>query len=210
MDACRWPSRTRPLAATDDPEHDVDRDWFALGALCFKAPLDPRHLPPLGHLRLQLAWLIGFATAWFGGWSGGKEPVDDDVTLYTGITATLRNHQALLLETWRSPRSAKAADLIEIGRPGDSTALANQFPENPRRYGSGCIVNPSTALRPIAGRVMAKTRHSQPSIVAYFIPREFLRIVRADPTGFVHRFCGCLRSSWSRVVSGDPNGSNRP
>jgi hypothetical protein len=103
MDACRRPSRTRPLDATDDPEHDVDDDWFALGALSFTAPLDPRHLPPLGHLKLQLAWLIGFATAWFGVWSDDKQPVDDDVTLYTAITATLRNHPALLLEIMAIP-----------------------------------------------------------------------------------------------------------
>jgi hypothetical protein len=101
MDACRWPSRTRPLEATD-PEGDVD-DWFALGALSFTAPLDPRYLPPLGHLQLQLAWLIGFATAWFSAWSDDKEPVDDDVTLYTAITATLRNHPALLLEIMAIP-----------------------------------------------------------------------------------------------------------
>ncbi|NCC27821.1 MAG: hypothetical protein EOM22_06650 [Gammaproteobacteria bacterium] len=104
MDACRRPSRTWPLDATDSPEHDVDRDWFALGALCFNSPLDPRYLPPLGHLGSQLAWLIGFATAWFSGWSGeGEEPIDDDVTLYTAITATLRNHQPLLLEIMAIP-----------------------------------------------------------------------------------------------------------
>ncbi|RKT42988.1 M48 family metalloprotease [Thiocapsa rosea] len=52
----------------------------------------------------QLAWLIGFATAWFGAWSdGGKEPADDDVTLYTAITATLRNHPILLLEIMAIP-----------------------------------------------------------------------------------------------------------
>lgn len=48
------------------------------------------------------------------------------------------------------------------------------------------------------------------AVVGHVIPREFLRVFRADPTGFVHRFCGCLRSSWSWAGSGDPNGSNRP
>lgn len=47
-------------------------------------------------------------------------------------------------------------------------------------------------------------------VVGHFIPREFLRVIRADPTGFVHVFCGYLRSIWSWVGSGDPNGSNRP
>ncbi|MFB1490078.1 MULTISPECIES: hypothetical protein [unclassified Thiocapsa] len=104
MDACRRPSRTCPLEATDSPEHDIDGDWFALGALCFTAPLDHRHLPPLEHLGIQLAWLIGFATAWFSAWSsGGKEPVDEDVTLYTAITATLHDHPALLLEIMAIP-----------------------------------------------------------------------------------------------------------
>ncbi|CRI66873.1 hypothetical protein THIOKS13230003 [Thiocapsa sp. KS1] len=103
MDACRRPARTRPLDETGFPEPDIDHDWFALGALCFSAPLDPRHLPPLGHLKLQLAWLIGFASAWFGAWSDGKEPVDDDVTLYTAITATLRNYPDLLLEIMAIP-----------------------------------------------------------------------------------------------------------
>lgn len=104
MDACRRPSRTWPLDETGFPEPDIGHDWFALGALCFNAPLDPRYLPPLGHLGSQLAWLIGFATAWFSGWSGeGEEPIDDDVTLYTAITATLRNHQALLLEIMAIP-----------------------------------------------------------------------------------------------------------
>jgi hypothetical protein len=104
MDACRRPSRTRPLDAADSPEYDLDDDWFALGALCFNAALDPRHLPPVGHLKLQLAWLIGFSTAWFNVWSGdGEVPIDDDVTLYTAITATLRNHQPLLLEIMAIP-----------------------------------------------------------------------------------------------------------
>ncbi|NCA72704.1 MAG: hypothetical protein EOM91_22135 [Sphingobacteriia bacterium] len=104
MDACRRPSRTWPLDETGFPEHDVDEDWFALGALSFTAPLDPRRLPPLGHLKPQLAWLIGFATAWFNGWGNdGEEPVDDDVTLYTAITATLHDHPTLLLEIMAIP-----------------------------------------------------------------------------------------------------------
>ncbi|QVL47609.1 MAG: hypothetical protein KFB96_18180 [Thiocapsa sp.] len=104
MDTCRRPSRTCPLDATDSPEHGIGGDWFALGALCFTDPLDPRHLPPLGHLGFQLAWLIGFATTWFCAWSSGDEdPVDDDVTLYTAITATLRNHPTLLLEIMAIP-----------------------------------------------------------------------------------------------------------
>lgn len=103
MDACRRPSRTFPLDETGFPEPDIGDDWFALGALCFNAPLDHRHLPPLGHTGFQLAWLIGFATAWFATWSGDKDPVDDDVTLYTAITATLRNHPALLFEIMAIP-----------------------------------------------------------------------------------------------------------
>lgn len=34
----------------------------------------------------------------------------------------------------------------------------------------------------------------RPVVVGHFIPREFLRVIRADPTGFVPRFCGNLRS----------------
>jgi hypothetical protein len=104
MDACRRPSRTRPLDETGFPEPDIDPDWFALGALAFTAPLDPRYLPPLGHLGSQLAWLIGFASAWFGAWrDAGKEPIDEDVTLYTAITATLHDNPALLLEIMAIP-----------------------------------------------------------------------------------------------------------
>ncbi len=104
MDACRRPSRTWPHDTTDSPGYDLDHDWFALGALCFTAPLDPRHLPPLGHLGCQLAWLIGFATTWFSAWSRcDEDPVDDDVTLYTAITATLHDHPTLLLEIMAIP-----------------------------------------------------------------------------------------------------------
>ena len=103
MDTRRRPSRSSPFDATD-PEDDIAQNWFYFGALSFTAALDPRHLPPVGHLKLQLAWLIGFSTAWFNVWSGdGEVPIDDDVTLYTAITATLRNHQALLLEIMAIP-----------------------------------------------------------------------------------------------------------
>jgi hypothetical protein len=42
------------------------------------------------------------------------------------------------------------------------------------------------------------------------ISRELLRVIRADPTGFVHRPCGCLRSSWSWIGSAGSNGGVRP
>lgn len=47
-------------------------------------------------------------------------------------------------------------------------------------------------------------------VVAHFIPREFLGIIRADPAGFVHRCCRCLSARRSWVGAGGPNGSNRP
>jgi hypothetical protein len=50
----------------------------------------------------------------------------------------------------------------------------------------------------------------RPVVVGHFVPREFLREIRADPTGFVPHFRGNLRSRCSLVGSGDPNGSNRP
>ena len=33
------------------------------------------------------------------------------------------------------------------------------------------------------------------AVVGHLIPRESLRVIRADPAGFVHRCCGCLRPS---------------
>ncbi|WP_200389160.1 hypothetical protein [Thiocapsa imhoffii] len=103
MDACRRPMHPAPLAPTD-PEDDLAETWFHFGTLCFTAPLDPRHLPPLGHPGFQIAWLIGFATAWFCGWnSEDEDPIDDDITLYTAITATLRDHPALLLQIMAIP-----------------------------------------------------------------------------------------------------------
>jgi hypothetical protein len=102
MDACRRPSRTRPVDQTD-PEGDADNDWFVLGVLAFTAPLDPGYLPPLGNLKPQLAWLSGFAGAWFDDCCATRAPVDDDVTLYTAITATLRHYPLLLRELMAIP-----------------------------------------------------------------------------------------------------------
>jgi hypothetical protein len=42
------------------------------------------------------------------------------------------------------------------------------------------------------------------------ISREFLRVIRADPTGFVRRSCGCLRSSRSWIGSAGSHGGIRP
>lgn len=102
MDACRRPSRTGPLDPAE-PEEGVAEDWFILGVLAFTAPLDPGHLPPLGNLKLQLAWLSGFAGAWFDDCCATRAPIDEDVTLYTAITATLHEHTALLLELMAIP-----------------------------------------------------------------------------------------------------------
>ena len=102
MDACRRPLRTSPLDPTD-PEDDLAENWFYFGAISFTLPLDPRHVPPLGNLKLQLAWLSGFANAWFDGCCTTRAPIDEDVTLYTAITATLREHPVLLRELMAIP-----------------------------------------------------------------------------------------------------------
>jgi hypothetical protein len=54
------------------------------------------------------------------------------------------------------------------------------------------------------------SRSKDSSVDGHLIPREFLRVIRADPTGFVQHLFGNLRSSWSWVGAVDPNGGNRP
>jgi hypothetical protein len=104
MDACRRPSRTRPFEPTElEQDDDFDEDWCLLGVLAFTTPLDPGYLPPLGNLKPQLAWLSGFAGAWLDDCCATCSPVDDDVTLYTAITATLRDYPVLLLELMAIP-----------------------------------------------------------------------------------------------------------
>jgi hypothetical protein len=102
MDASRRPSRTRPLDPTD-PEDDFGEDWFSFGVLTFTSPLHPEHLPRLGNLKVQLAWLRGFDHPWYSDCCATRVPIDEDVTLYTAITATLRAHPALLRELMTIP-----------------------------------------------------------------------------------------------------------